>query len=123
MNPYFDDPIYRAPGDPPPKPADLRDLGPVIDPFKEYPLYPNDPMDWYFGVAFVAVPYAVAAMMGPAAFTAYAAVGPDFLLFGAGVLTSNILQLSAPAIKAEGIQQARYSMQQSSPFFGVPGYV
>jgi len=123
LNPYFNDPIYREPGDPPPLPADLQDLSPLTEPFTKYPFVPDDRMDWAFGIGFAVVPYAIAAMMGPAAFGTYVAVGPDIPLFITGVMVSNVIQSAGPALRVEAIHQAESYMTQSNPFFGMPGYV
>ena len=124
MNPYFDEPFYREPGTTPPEPADLRDLGPVLDPFSQAPFYPDDPMDWAFGISFVAVPYAVSYLVGgPAGLTAYSLVGPDILLFAAGVLISNFIQAFPPRASIHARAEVEQSILATNPFYGVPGYV
>jgi len=135
LNPHFDEPYHRVPGDPTGEPARLEDLSPVLDPLSiitdplfstlgKYPFWPDDRMDWVFGFSFVAVPYAVSYLVGgPGGLATYSAVGPDFLLFATGVMVSNSLQSIGPAARVHAESEVEQSIITTNPFFGVPGYV
>ena len=60
------------------------------------PFVPNDPMDWFFGIGAVVIPYiGIFIYSGPAGVARYSAAAPDMFMFAGGVALSNTLQAVA----------------------------